>query len=109
MINKMKIRKLIVVLLIGCITAQAMIPNSIWAKTRKAVPVTSLISVENNECIGMTGNDLTLSKIEGKKQQWTIEPVDKVFCTIKNVQNNNLMQIKQDTDGEWTVSLVSKL
>ena len=109
MINKINIRKIIVVLLIGCITVQSMMPNSIWAKTRKEVPVTSFISLENNEYIGMTENALALSKMEGEKQQWRIEPVDKVFCTIKNEQNNKLMQIEQAVDGEWSVSLVSKV
>lgn len=108
MINKMKIKKTIVGLLIGCMTVQAMIPNNVSAKTQKEVPVTSLISLENDESIGMKGNELTLSKTNGKKQQWRIEPVDQVFCTIKNEQNNKLMEIEKDEDGEWTVSLERK-
>jgi hypothetical protein len=47
-------------------TVQAMIPNNVSAKTRKEVPVTSLISLENDECIGMKGNELILSKTNGK-------------------------------------------
>lgn len=104
----MKIKKTIVGLLIGCMTVQAMIPNNVSAKTQKEVPVTSLISLENDECISVMESDLILSKTEGKKQQWRIEPVDKVFCTIKNEQNNKLMQIEQEADGEWTISLETK-
>ena len=108
MINKMKIKKTIVGLLVGCMTVQAMIPNNVSAKPQKEVPVTSFISLENDECIGMKGNELALSKTNGKKQQWRVEPVDQVFCTIKNEQNNKLMEIEQDEDGEWTVALERK-
>lgn len=108
MINKKKIKKVVVGGLIGCITLQAMLPSNVLAKPRREVPVTSLISVENDEQIAMKGNDLTLSTAKKKKQQWRIEPVDKVFCTIKSEHNNKLMQIEQEADGDWTVSLERK-
>lgn len=108
MINKKKIKNIMIGVLVSCITLQAMIPSNMVAKTNQEAPITSLTSVENEEQIAVKGNELTLLKTEGKKGQWRIEPVDKVFCTIKNEQNDKLMQIEQGADGEWTVSLEQK-
>ena len=106
-------RKFFVVGLLLCSMVLQMLGTfEVFAKTKNNVPITSLTSIETEGKVEVSGNELRLTdknaKSKKSKQQWKIEPVDRVFCTIKSDYNGKILAVEQDKNGEWDVLLVKK-